>query len=135
MNSKITLSVTQGTLEGAEYTFDAPARCTVGRSSDCDIHVPERWENMDVSRHHCEFEIDPPTVWVRDLSSHNGTFVNGQNIGLRRRPLIETDEVGDTGVAFALKDGDEVRVGHTVFHVTIPEAVDAEVQKVPIYFV
>jgi pSer/pThr/pTyr-binding forkhead associated (FHA) protein len=60
---------------------------------------------MDISRHHCCFEIDPPDVVLRDFSSRNGTFVNGIDIrGLRQRRL---------------HDGDKVRVGRLALHVEV----------------
>lgn len=33
-----------------------------------------------VSRSHCELLVSGTAVWVRDLNSHNGTFVNGERI-------------------------------------------------------
>jgi pSer/pThr/pTyr-binding forkhead associated (FHA) protein len=134
--AKITLTVARGSLEQNEYVFAEAARCTVGRARDCDIRVPERWENMDVSRWHCEFDIEPPTIWVRDLKSHNGTFVNGESIGQRPngQPL-ENFEPGES-VAFELKDGDEVRIGHNILRVGVEHStMPADVQQVPMYFV
>jgi hypothetical protein len=81
MNSpKITLTVTNGSLEGTEYRFEELAECIVGRADDCEIRLPQDRMHMNVSRHHCAFAIDPPAVWVRDLHSHNGTYLNGKNI-------------------------------------------------------
>jgi eukaryotic-like serine/threonine-protein kinase len=131
----IKLTVAQGRLNEKEYAFEEPVCCTVGRAEDCNICVPDQWENMDVSRHHCEFEIDPPTIWVRDLQSHNGTFVNGEKIGQRPRSQ-SADEVARTdGLAYELKDGDEVRAGHIILRVGIGKTADAAQQQVPLYFV
>jgi pSer/pThr/pTyr-binding forkhead associated (FHA) protein len=71
-----------------------------------------------VSRRHCLLEIDPPSVRVRDIGSRNGTFINGEMIG--QRPEEEAEGVG--GPIFPereLTNGDELRVGDTVFRVSI----------------
>jgi hypothetical protein len=47
----------------------------LGRGSDTDIRI----EDPGASRNHCEIVLGQP-VLVRDLSSTNGTFVNGQRI-------------------------------------------------------
>ena len=91
---RVTLSVTEGALKGEEYVFHDSARCVVGRSPDCDIALPMDLLHRDISRHHCAFEIDPPTVRIRDLDSLNGTYVNRRRIESHR-----------------LDDGDEIQIG------------------------
>jgi len=60
----------------------------LGRSSDCDyqIHQPL------ISRRHCLFHLRDGDIWVQDLGSLNGTFVNGERIQ-RPQPLHEGDKV------------------------------------------
>jgi len=114
---RITLSVTEGSLKGEEYVFHDAARCVVGRATDCDVALPTDVLNRDVSRYHCAFEIEPPTVRVRDLGSLNGTYVNGEKIGQRAAGL-EPDEMDLEGVR-DLRDGDEVRLGGTIIRVNV----------------
>ena len=64
----------------------------LGRGSDVDIRV----EDPGVSRRHCAIVLGDPAL-VRDLSSTNGTFVNGERI----------DEL-------VLGDGMQVQIGGTV---------------------
>ena len=54
-----------------------------------------------VSRHHAKLELSAGQVLLTDLSSTNGTFVNGERI-----------------TSIRLRDGDQVTVGRTpiVFH-------------------
>ena len=114
---RITLTVTEGPLQGDEYVFHDAARCMVGRATDCDVALPMNLLNRDVSRHHCLFEIEPPTVRVRDLGSLNGTYVNGEKIG--QRPAgVALDELDLEGV-HDLRDGDEVRLGGTIIQVHV----------------
>ena len=114
---RITLTVTEGSLKGEEYVFHDAARCVFGRATDCDVALPTDVLNRDVSRYHCAFEIEPPTVRVRDLGSLNGTYVNGEKIGQRSAGL-GPDEMDLEGVR-DLRDGDEVRLGGTVIRVNV----------------
>jgi CheY-like chemotaxis protein len=56
-----------------------------------------------VSRRHCELSLHGDEVWVRDLGSRNGTFVNA-------RPVID---------AQPLADGDLLKLGPLFFHVRL----------------
>src|SRR5262245_54930963 len=115
---RVTLTITEGVLRGEEYVFHESARCVLGRSPDCDIALPMDLLHRDISRHHCAFEIDPPTVRVRDLNSLNGTYVNGEKIGQRTNPLVRGNSDHERGTR-ELRDGDEVRVGETVIRISV----------------
>jgi pSer/pThr/pTyr-binding forkhead associated (FHA) protein len=81
--------------------------------------LPDSLEHYTVSRHHCVLSIDPPRVRVRDLGSRNGTYVNGQLIG-HRSPYQSPAEAFLVELpARDLCDGDELRVGDTIFRVNI----------------
>src|SRR5262249_30750742 len=111
-------TITEGLLKGEEYVFHDSARWVLGRSPDCDIALPTDLLHRDFSRHHCAFEIDPPTIRVRDLNSLNGTYVNGKKIGQLLNPVArgELDQERDT---HELRDGDEVRVGNTAVRISV----------------
>ena len=47
----------------------------LGRGSDTDIRI----EDPGASRNHCEIVLGQPVI-IRDLSSTNGTFVNGERV-------------------------------------------------------
>ena len=90
------------------------ASLTIGRTPGNDLII----DNLAVSGHHAKFLVDQDHFVIEDLSSLNGTFVNGQRI--RRTTL---------------KDGDEVVIGkHTlVFHdeggLPRPEAATEKTQQ------
>ncbi len=77
------------------------ARCTVGRTPDNDIQVPEAY----MSRCHALLDLGAGTTTVEDAGSTNGVFVNNQRVRSER-----------------LKDGDLVSFGkaHFRFHTRHP---------------
>src|SRR6266550_183102 len=60
----------------------------IGRAPDNDIVVFD----LSVSRYHAELRRTANAYQIVDLDSHNGTFVNGQQVG--SAPLTEGDIVG-----------------------------------------
>jgi serine/threonine-protein kinase len=110
MTTAITLTLLKGKDVAGEYVFAEPTRCVVGRAVDCDICVPADLAAQDVSRRHCAFALDPPTVRVRDLGSLNGTRVNGVKIEPQGTPTW-ADDLGGTSSWVELHPGDEVRLG------------------------
>lgn len=116
-SSTIILSITKGLGTGNVYLFKEPAQYVLGRAPDCDIRLSSDPANVKVSRYHCKFIVDSTHVCVTDLGSLNGTYVNGKLIGKR-----SSQEAGDPPLRIKseeheLHDGDEVRVGSTVFRV------------------
>jgi pSer/pThr/pTyr-binding forkhead associated (FHA) protein len=79
--------------EGVEFELDS-APLTVGRGSPNDI---ELHEDEFASAKHARIEPRRDGVWVEDIGSTNGTFVNGTRIDRPRR----------------LAPGDVVRIGET----------------------
>lgn len=107
MTPQVKLVVSSNQSNDMTYIYTEPMECTVGRAIDCDIQLPVT-EEQDVSRHHCMFVIEPPHLWVQDLDSKNGTFVN--DLRITSSPDQEM---------FELRDGDEVRVGHYTLEVHV----------------
>src|SRR5262245_6145695 len=60
----------------------------IGGAPDNDIVISD----LSVSRHHAELRRTASAYQIVDLDSHNGTFVNGQQVG--SAPLTEGDIVG-----------------------------------------
>jgi pSer/pThr/pTyr-binding forkhead associated (FHA) protein len=120
-SATIILAIQGGMLDGKELVFKRRSLCIVGRSRDCDLKIPTSPFFFSVSRHHCLFDVDPPSVHVRDLGSLNGTFVNGVRIGEpahERSGASPGQDAEPTGVP--LKDGDKVSVGSLVISIKIP---------------
>lgn len=55
---------------------------TFGTAEDCDVRVTDEY----VSNHHCRItHNDDDTVWIEDLGSMNGTWVNDLRVWDKRR--------------------------------------------------
>ena len=75
-------------LPDAEVPLSRPL--LLGRCPEADLQVRDPW----ISRRHCQFAAIENEVFVRDLGSKHGTFVN-------QEPVKER----------LLRDGDELRIG------------------------
>lgn len=74
---RVNLRVISGPHEGKTYSFDQADNFLIGRGTDAHLRLPD---DRFFSRHHCLLEIAPPRIFLRDLSSTNGTFVNGEKV-------------------------------------------------------
>lgn len=119
MPAKVILKVTAGALTGQCFVFDEHTTCILGRAEDCEPRVPNDKAHETISRHHCLLDINPPDLRVRDFGSLNGTAVNGTIIGKRAKGLTPEQVDHATFTEYDLKEGDEIRLGQTVFRVSI----------------
>ena len=86
-------------VEGVEikHVYLQKDRTTLGRSPDNDIV----FENMVVSGHHCVFELHGlADVFVEDLRSTNGTYVNGKMVKRQRLHDGEVVAIGNFRIQF-----------------------------------
>jgi hypothetical protein len=79
--------------EGARFELNAKA-LTVGRGPSNDIRLDD---DEFASSHHARIEPRRDGVWVEDIGSTNGTFVNGSRLSGAKQ----------------LQPGDVVRIGET----------------------
>ncbi len=95
------------TASGVSRTPARAATLRVGRSADNDIVVDGE---QTVSRVHAELSFDGTEWAVRDLGSHNGTYVNGQRVADgHAAPVTPSDIVGVGSATIRLlvsSDGD-----------------------------
>lgn len=58
----------------------------IGRDTVCNLQLTDKW----ISRRHSEIHISGGHLWIRDLGSKNGTFVNQQQI--KQAELLEAGD-------------------------------------------
>ncbi|MDX1568887.1 MAG: FHA domain-containing protein [Xanthomonadales bacterium] len=100
--TKVRMAVPQYVLRGVSGgTFGKhfPIRGTtiIGRHSECDVCLASE----EISRKHAKLVITPDGLYVEDLGSANGTFVNGQQV--RREKIEPGDELKLDTVRFLIQ--------------------------------
>jgi len=127
MATAIRLTVVTGPHKDSKFCFCGPTRCQAGRALDCFIQFAGTERDKLISRYHCQMEIDPPFVQVRDLGSRNGTYINGRKVELEAQEMADLPNPEIS--AAACKHGDLVTLGGTTLRidaVDCPHAKDAD---------
>ncbi len=101
---RLGLRVLSGRLEGGVVPLQRGCALLVGRQPGADVLISEDL----VSRRHARITYDGTEVVVEDLGSTNGTFVNGERV-----------------TRAAVREGDRVLVGETIFTVVARQAASA----------
>src|SRR5579864_2675841 len=99
-----------GKYQGGEFPIVADKVILIGRSSDLDMVLVEDM----VSRKHARISTQGDQIWIEDLGSTNGTFVNGEKIKRAR-----------------LKEGDRVLIGTSILKVIAGEGARAASRTSP----
>ena len=86
-------------VNGTRHPLRAPG-LVVGRGTEADLRI----NDPGVSRRHIEFVVNGEDLEVVDLGSTNGMLVNGSKVGRA-----------------GLRDGTEVKIGHTTMTVRVSE--------------
>jgi hypothetical protein len=85
-----------GKYQGGEFPLRMNREIIIGRSSDLDMVLVEDM----VSRRHAKIQTTETDIFIQDLGSTNGTFVNGEKISRSR-----------------LNEGDRILVGTSIIKV------------------
>src|SRR5580692_5035150 len=92
----VKVRVVNGKKAGTTYlVYKSPY--IIGRHEQADLKI----DNPQVSVYHCSIVIKGNEVWVHDMDSTNGTFINSERVNKERRLVI----------------GDRVQIGPAVFEV------------------
>ena len=86
----------------------------VGRHQDAEILL----QSTDISRKHAALLFRDDHIWVKDLKSTNGTFVNGERV--EQEQEIE------------LHDGDMLQFASFIFMVLAPERYKADLPEIEV---
>jgi len=108
-SSNISVSITaiSGPRTGLSFQLELHTDITLGRSPEATIQIVD----TGISRTHIRMHFDGASVFVEDLNSANGTYVNGTKL---------------TG-KIEIKNGDQISIGvSTVLKLSLNNQLDAE---------
>src|SRR5262245_40381491 len=72
---RCSLVVTQGTSQGKEIPI-GKAEFSIGRDASCNL----RPASQHISKRHCVFRMRGEQLFIEDLKSTNGTFINDEQV-------------------------------------------------------
>ena len=87
----------------------------IGRTDTCDLVL----DNPLVSRSHAVFETVGQDMTIRDLQSHNGTYVNGERTESSTLSNGDEIKIGSYHIRY-LADGGPIAAAEALRLVTIP---------------
>jgi pSer/pThr/pTyr-binding forkhead associated (FHA) protein len=103
---RFALRFISGKYQGGEFPLRMNREIIIGRSSDLDMVLVEDM----VSRRHAKISSTDAEVYIQDMGSTNGTFVNGEKINGRA----------------TLHEGDRILVGTSIIKVVAVEGMIAQ---------
>jgi hypothetical protein len=103
---RFALRFISGKYQGGEFPLRMNREIIIGRSSDLDMVLVEDM----VSRRHAKISSTDADVFIQDMGSTNGTFVNGEKIAGRAQ----------------LQEGDRILVGTSIIKVVGVEGAIAQ---------
>jgi hypothetical protein len=98
----LALRFISGKYQGGEFPLIPGREIHIGRSNDLDMVLAEDM----VSRRHARIGFHGEDIFIEDIASTNGTFVNGEKIKRAR-----------------LREGDRVLIGTSILKVVVSEGV------------
>jgi predicted component of type VI protein secretion system len=118
----------------ANRRFPIAGSVIVGRSAECDISLGV----AHLSRKHARLWVEDGQLWVEDMSSSNGTYVNHQRVG--RTQLKKGDLLGLDTLVFSVlggpeggeSDGDKTSLRPAASAASTPRSTIAEAPPAPV---
>jgi pSer/pThr/pTyr-binding forkhead associated (FHA) protein len=77
------------------------ASMVIGRSRSCDIVI----DSPKASRHHASLTLVEGELWIEDLGSANGLWLQGEKVTRRRVVVGDVYAISDETLRFALDSG------------------------------
>jgi eukaryotic-like serine/threonine-protein kinase len=112
MTNKIILTIS-GQGQPQIITYDRPIIFTIGSDPTCQIHLT----NANISGQHCQLEINPPQITIKDLQSTFGTAIN--RISLAQITLASHQD-------YILNAGDKIILSRGTITITVDVEINGK---------
>jgi two-component system, cell cycle response regulator len=83
------LILIRGTPQGKKYSLKGHKRFILGRDKSAEIQL----DDANVSRQHAQITLEEDRIYISDMNSRNGTFLNDETIGSNKIELAKEDMI------------------------------------------
>lgn len=83
------LILIRGTPQGKKYSLKGQKKYILGRDKSADIQL----DDANVSRQHSIITMEDEKIYIADMGSRNGTFLNDESIGPNKVELAKEDMI------------------------------------------
>jgi diguanylate cyclase (GGDEF)-like protein len=109
------LILIRGSLQGKKFSLAGAQKYLLGRDKSVEIQI----EDANVSRQHAQISREGDKMFIQDLGSRNGTFLNDENIGAERRLLEKEDMIKLGGTILKYLPAGQLE---TLYHINLTNA-------------
>ncbi|HEY8279541.1 MAG TPA: GGDEF domain-containing protein [Bdellovibrionota bacterium] len=83
------LILIRGTPQGKKYSLKGATKFLLGRDKSVEIQL----DDANISRQHAQITAEDGKIYIEDLGSRNGTFLNDEPLGTSRKELEKEDMI------------------------------------------
>jgi two-component system cell cycle response regulator len=109
------LILIRGSLPGKKYSLKGHSKFILGRDKSVEIQI----EDVNVSRQHSQISREGDKMYIEDLGSRNGTFLNDEKIGEGKKLLEKEDMIKVGGTVLKYLPAGQLE---TLYHINLTNA-------------
>lgn len=109
------LILIRGSLPGKKYSLKGASKFILGRDKSVDIQI----EDANVSRQHSQITREGDKMFIEDLGSRNGTYLNDEKIASGRKLLEKEDMIKMGGTVLKYLPAGQLE---TLYHINLTNA-------------
>jgi two-component system cell cycle response regulator len=113
------LIVIRGTPQGKKYSLRGRKQFCIGRDASTEIQI----DDANASRRHAQLTFEGDRVFIEDLGSRNGTFLNDAPLGPARVELAKEDLITLGGTILKYLPAGQLE---TVYHIALTDAASLD---------